>query len=113
MGARIPVGGFGVCGNPSVLIQALRESGATDLEVVSDLPYWLVDSEQPLGKTGSANTARKHRNSHIAILPVPKRVRKGWGAAVLDSKAVEKLSRQLTPHLSKIPALFIAESSWP
>lgn len=35
-GARLAVGGFGLCGIPSVLIQALLDSGATDLEAVSN-----------------------------------------------------------------------------
>ncbi len=35
-GARLSVGGFGLCGIPSVLIEALLESGATDLEAVSN-----------------------------------------------------------------------------
>lgn len=35
-GASLAVGGFGVCGIPSVLIAALLEQGATDLEVVSN-----------------------------------------------------------------------------
>ncbi|MCW2771797.1 MAG: 3-oxoacid CoA-transferase, subunit [Nocardioides sp.] len=35
-GATLSVGGFGLCGIPSVLIAALLESGATDLEAVSN-----------------------------------------------------------------------------
>jgi 3-oxoacid CoA-transferase subunit A len=35
-GATLSVGGFGLCGIPSVLIDALLESGATDLEAVSN-----------------------------------------------------------------------------
>jgi 3-oxoacid CoA-transferase subunit A len=35
-GATLSVGGFGLCGIPSVLIQAVLESGASDLEVVSN-----------------------------------------------------------------------------
>jgi len=35
-GASIAVGGFGLCGIPNVLIHALLESGATDLETVSN-----------------------------------------------------------------------------
>ncbi|MFC6286871.1 CoA transferase subunit A [Nocardioides sp. GCM10027113] len=35
-GATLAVGGFGLCGIPSVLIEALLESGATDLEAVSN-----------------------------------------------------------------------------
>lgn len=35
-GASIVVGGFGLCGIPNVLIRALLESGATDLETVSN-----------------------------------------------------------------------------
>jgi len=35
-GARISVGGFGLCGIPSVLIDALLENGAGDLEVFSN-----------------------------------------------------------------------------
>jgi 3-oxoacid CoA-transferase subunit A len=35
-GSRLSVGGFGLCGIPSVLIGALLESGVTDLEAVSN-----------------------------------------------------------------------------
>jgi 3-oxoacid CoA-transferase subunit A len=35
-GARLAVGGFGLCGIPSVLIEALLESGADELEAVSN-----------------------------------------------------------------------------
>jgi len=35
-GATLAVGGFGLCGIPSVLIQALLETGTDDLEVVSN-----------------------------------------------------------------------------
>lgn len=35
-GATISVGGFGLCGIPSVLIAALLEQGATDLEAISN-----------------------------------------------------------------------------
>ncbi|MDT0185024.1 CoA transferase subunit A [Microbacterium sp. ARD31] len=35
-GATIAVGGFGLCGIPSVLIDALLEAGTTDLEAVSN-----------------------------------------------------------------------------
>src|ERR1700756_2132162 len=35
-GATLTVGGFGLCGIPSVLIQALLKAGPTDLEVVSN-----------------------------------------------------------------------------
>jgi 3-oxoacid CoA-transferase subunit A len=35
-GATLSVGGFGLCGIPSVLIQALLEAGTTDMEAVSN-----------------------------------------------------------------------------
>src|SRR3954466_16037482 len=35
-GATIAVGGFGLCGIPSVLIQALLDAGTSDLEAVSN-----------------------------------------------------------------------------
>jgi 3-oxoacid CoA-transferase subunit A len=35
-GSSLAVGGFGLCGIPSVLIQALLDSGVTDLEAVSN-----------------------------------------------------------------------------
>ena len=35
-GSSLTVGGFGLCGIPSVLIQALHDQGADDLEVVSN-----------------------------------------------------------------------------
>ena len=35
-GMSLAVGGFGLCGIPSVLIQALHDSGADQLEVISN-----------------------------------------------------------------------------
>lgn len=35
-GATLTVGGFGLCGIPEILIEALLEQGATDLEVISN-----------------------------------------------------------------------------
>lgn len=35
-GATLAVGGFGICGIPSVLIQAILDRGCTDLEVISN-----------------------------------------------------------------------------
>jgi acyl CoA:acetate/3-ketoacid CoA transferase alpha subunit len=36
-GSSLSVGGFGLCGIPSVLIAALLDQGVTDLEVVSNI----------------------------------------------------------------------------
>src|SRR5690349_4106060 len=35
-GSSLAVGGFGLCGIPSVLLQALLDKGATDLEAISN-----------------------------------------------------------------------------
>ena len=35
-GSSLAVGGFGLCGIPSVLIQAILDAGVTDLEAVSN-----------------------------------------------------------------------------
>ncbi|NLV78531.1 MAG: succinyl-CoA--3-ketoacid-CoA transferase, partial [Rhodococcus sp.] len=35
-GMSLAVGGFGLCGIPSVLIQAILEAGITDLEAISN-----------------------------------------------------------------------------
>ncbi|HZK58579.1 MAG TPA: CoA-transferase, partial [Cryobacterium sp.] len=35
-GASLAVGGFGLCGIPEVLIEALHAQGATDLETISN-----------------------------------------------------------------------------
>ncbi len=35
-GARLAVGGFGLCGVPTVLIDALMDAGTADLEAVSN-----------------------------------------------------------------------------
>ena len=35
-GATLAVGGFGLCGIPSVLIEAILDSGVSDLEAVSN-----------------------------------------------------------------------------
>jgi len=42
-GSSLAVGGFGLCGMPSVLIQALLDAGGTDLEAVSNnfgIDHW-------------------------------------------------------------------------
>lgn len=61
-GATLSVGGFGLCGVPSVLIQALLEAGTTDLEAVSN--NCGVD-EWGLGKLLYAKRIRRMISSYV------------------------------------------------
>jgi 3-oxoacid CoA-transferase subunit A len=61
-GARLAVGGFGLCGVPSVLIEALLESGASDLEAVSN--NCGVD-EWGLGRLLMARRLRRMVSSYV------------------------------------------------
>jgi 3-oxoacid CoA-transferase subunit A len=61
-GSTLAVGGFGLCGIPSVLIEALLESGATDLEAVSN--NCGVD-DWGLGRLLSARRIRRMVSSYV------------------------------------------------
>ena len=61
-GSTLAVGGFGLCGVPSVLIEALLESGATDLEAVSN--NCGVD-EWGLGRLLMARRLRRMVSSYV------------------------------------------------
>ncbi len=61
-GATLSVGGFGLCGIPSVLIEAILESGATDLEAVSN--NCGVD-EWGLGRLLMAKRLRRMVSSYV------------------------------------------------
>jgi 3-oxoacid CoA-transferase subunit A len=61
-GARLAVGGFGLCGVPSVLIDALLETGTSDLEAVSN--NCGVD-EWGLGRLLMAKRLRRMISSYV------------------------------------------------
>src|SRR5215210_2177495 len=61
-GSTLSVGGFGLCGIPSVLIEALLETGATDLEAVSN--NCGVD-EWGLGRLLMAKRLRRMISSYV------------------------------------------------
>ena len=61
-GARLAVGGFGLCGIPSVLIEAILEAGTTDLEAVSN--NCGVD-EWGLGRLLMARRLRRMISSYV------------------------------------------------
>jgi 3-oxoacid CoA-transferase subunit A len=61
-GATLAVGGFGLCGIPSVLIDAILESGTTDLEAVSN--NCGVD-EWGLGRLLMAKRLRRMISSYV------------------------------------------------
>jgi 3-oxoacid CoA-transferase subunit A len=61
-GARLSVGGFGLCGIPSVLIEALLGAGTSDLEVVSN--NCGVD-DWGLGRLLSARRIRRMVSSYV------------------------------------------------
>ena len=61
-GASLAVGGFGLCGNPMVLIQALLEAGPDDLSIVSN--NCGVD-DWGLGVLLAASRIRKMTSSYV------------------------------------------------
>ncbi|WP_327145419.1 CoA transferase subunit A [Nocardia sp. NBC_01327] len=61
-GATLAVGGFGLCGIPEILIEALQESGVTDLDVVSN--NCGVD-DWGLGKLLAAGRIRRITASYV------------------------------------------------
>jgi 3-oxoacid CoA-transferase subunit A len=61
-GASLAVGGFGLCGIPSVLIEALLQGGADDLEVISN--NCGVD-DWGLGRLLSRNRIRRMVSSYV------------------------------------------------
>jgi 3-oxoacid CoA-transferase subunit A len=61
-GSTVSVGGFGLCGIPSVLIEALLETGVTDLEAVSN--NCGVD-DWGLGRLLSAGRIRRMVSSYV------------------------------------------------
>lgn len=61
-GASIAVGGFGVCGNPITLIEALLDHGSRDLSIVSN--NCGVD-DWGLGKLLDAKRIRKMTSSYV------------------------------------------------
>src|SRR3954469_19298049 len=61
-GATLAVGGFGLCGIPSVLIDALLESGVGDLEAISN--NCGVD-EGGLGRVFLARRLRRMVSSYV------------------------------------------------
>ena len=65
-GASIAIGGFGLCGVPSVLIDALLEQGATNLETVSN--NCGVDG-LGLGVLLAAHRIRRHTGSYVGENP--------------------------------------------
>ena len=88
-GSSIAVGGFGLCGIPNVLIGALLESGATDLETVSNncgIDDW-----------------------GLGVLLAAKRIRRTTGSYVGENKEFERqfLSGELEVEL--VPQGTLAE----
>jgi 3-oxoacid CoA-transferase subunit A len=61
-GATLAVGGFGLCGVPSVLIQALLDAGTTDLEAVSNNGG---TDDWGLGRLLSAKRIRRMISSYV------------------------------------------------
>ena len=78
-GATLSVGGFGLCGIPSVLIEALLEAGTTDLEAVSNncgvddwgLGRLLAREADPAD--GRRRTSGRTRSSRGSTSPVSSR----------------------------------------
>ena len=75
-GVRLTVGGFGLCGIPSVLIRALHAKGAKDLEIVSNncgVDGWglgiLLDEQHAVGQPVQARCVPLVKHAISALIP--------------------------------------------
>lgn len=56
--SSLAVGGFGLCGIPSALIQALFETGVDNLDVVSGRHHWPLIQRSTTGSCTSGHLVR-------------------------------------------------------
>ncbi|MEZ5096331.1 MAG: CoA transferase subunit A [Nocardioides sp.] len=103
-GATLAVGGFGLCGIPSVLIEALLESGTTDLEAVSN--NCGVD-EWGLGRLLFAKRIRRMISSYVGE---NKEFARQYLAGELEVELTPQgtLAERMRAGGSGIPAFFTA-----
>lgn len=103
-GATLAVGGFGLCGIPSVLIEALLEQGATDLEVVSN--NCGVD-DRGLGRLLQARRLRRMVSSYVGE---NKEFARQYLAGELEVELTPQgtLAERMRAGGSGIPAFFTA-----
>jgi 3-oxoacid CoA-transferase subunit A len=101
-GASLAVGGFGLCGVPQVLIEALLEAGATDLETVSNncgVDEWGL---------GSLLRARRIRRTTGSYVGENKEFERQFLAGELEVELVPQgtLAERLRAGGAGIPAFF-------
>ncbi|MGI8901802.1 MAG: CoA transferase subunit A [Nocardioides sp.] len=103
-GSRIAVGGFGLCGIPSVLIEALLAQGAADLEAVSN--NCGID-EWGLGRLLSAKRLRRMISSYVGE---NKEFARQYLAGELEVELTPQgtLAERMRAGGSGIPAFFTA-----
>jgi 3-oxoacid CoA-transferase subunit A len=103
-GATVSVGGFGLCGIPSVLIEALLDSGVTDLEAVSN--NCGVD-DWGLGRLLSAGRIRRMVASYVGE---NKEFARQYLAGELEVELTPQgtLAERMRAGGSGIPAFFTA-----
>ncbi len=103
-GATLAVGGFGLCGIPSVLIEAVLASGATDLEAVSN--NCGVD-EWGLGRLLMAKRLRRMVSSYVGE---NKEFARQYLAGELEVELTPQgtLAERMRAGGSGIPAFFTA-----
>lgn len=67
-GASLAIGGFGICGNPLVLIEAIAERGINDLVVYSNNPGTQVTGESlGLARFSEKHLMRKFGGSYVGF----------------------------------------------
>jgi 3-oxoacid CoA-transferase subunit A len=103
-GATVSVGGFGLCGIPSVLIEALLDSGVSDLEAVSN--NCGVD-DWGLGRLLSAGRIRRMVSSYVGE---NKEFARQYLAGELEVELTPQgtLAERMRAGGSGIPAFFTA-----
>jgi 3-oxoacid CoA-transferase subunit A len=103
-GATLAVGGFGLCGIPSVLIEALLEAGVSELEVVSN--NCGVD-DWGLGRLLTAKRTRRMVSSYVGE---NKEFARQYLAGELEVELTPQgtLAERLRAGGSGIPAFFTA-----
>ena len=103
-GATLAVGGFGLCGIPSVLIDALLEQGASDLEAVSN--NCGVD-EWGLGRLLMARRLRRMISSYVGE---NKEFARQYLSGELEVELTPQgtLAERMRAGGSRIPAFFTA-----
>lgn len=107
-GMSLAVGGFGICGNPVVLIDAIVEKGTDELEIYSNNPGTQIgDDHMGLAKLFINQRARKFGGSYIGF---NKEFERQFLAGELEVELIPQgtLAEKMRAGGAGIPAFFTA-----